>query len=405
MRLHLARSTAMMTSSSRVRSSSLRSRSVVVGAVQTRPRSVPSARKRAGDRRGYGAPSLLFAPGQLGFGLGQVAQALLPFGFEPAGDQAVVGIDRAVAPFGPLRSIALALDLAPPLRQGGIAIGFELLGRRERRFDRGRLDGLEQGPADRLVDLHAADSEAVDAPTLDDVLAGAVVAGRGVGAAVVGAQPPAAMATGGEALEQRCPLSHGAARLVRLRSRIRANAGLVGFIGRPVDEALMVVGKEHRPLGAWQPTDPLAHDALVVDIALVAALAVGIGARVDGIGEHMVDGGVGRAAPTDLARRADLRGEGEVLAAQPEPDAADRAEFGEAIEDGADRAGDRFVGMEADLAIGVAPDQAHRQTAAQLAARGLVADAAVEASAQDVQLGFAHGAFEPQHQAIVECAG
>src|SRR5919106_6263483 len=110
------------------------------------------------------------------------------------------------------------------------------------------------------------------------------------------------MATSRDALEQRCALSHGTARLVRLWSRIRTNAGLVRLIGRPIDEALMVVGKEHRPLGAWQPADPLAHDALVVDIALMAALAVGISARVDGIGQRPVDRGIGRAAPTDLAR-------------------------------------------------------------------------------------------------------
>ena len=166
----------------------------------------------------------------------------------------------------------------------------------------------------------------------------------------------------------------------------------------------MVVGKEHRPLGAWQPTDPLAHDALVVDIALMAALAVGIGACVDGIGQHTVDRGVGRAAPTDLARRADLRGEGEVLAAQPEPDPTDRAELGEPFEHEANHTGHGFVGMKADLAIGIAPNQAHRQSAAQLAACRLVADPTLEAGAQDVQLGFGHGAFEPQHQAIVECA-
>ena len=58
--------------------------------------------------------------------------------------------------------------------------------------------------------------------------------------------------------------------------------------------------------------------------------------------------------------------------------------------------------MKADLAIGIAPNQAHRQSAAQLAACRLVADP-TSAGAQDVQLGFGQG-LEPQHQAIVECA-
>ena len=154
-----------------------------------------------------------------------------------------------------------------------------------------------------------------------------MVAGRGVGAAIVGAQPPAAMATSRDALEQCCPLSHGTARLVRLRSRIRANAGLVRFIGQPIDEALMVAGRNTAHSARDNRGHPLAHDALVVDIALMAALAVGIGARVDGIGQHAVDRRVGRAAPPDLARRADLRGEGGTsgCATRARPDGLRRA--------------------------------------------------------------------------------
>jgi hypothetical protein len=47
--------------------------------------------------------------------------------------------------------------------------------------------------------------------------------------------------------------------------------------------------------------------------------------------------------------------------------------------------------MLADLAVGLAPDQPDRQRAAQLPARGLGADAAVEAGAQDEQFGLLCG--------------
>jgi hypothetical protein len=49
--------------------------------------------------------------------------------------------------------------------------------------------------------------------------------------------------------------------------------------------------------------------------------------------------------------------------------------------------------VEADLAIGLAPDKADRQSSAQFTARRLVANAAVEAGPQHMQLGFAHGAL------------
>lgn len=61
--------------------------------------------------------------------------------------------------------------------------------------------------------------------------------------------------------------------------------------------------------------------------------------------------------------------------------------------------------METDLTIGLAPDKADWQSSAQFTARRLAANAAVEAGPQDMQLGFAHGALEPEQKAIVEKGG
>jgi hypothetical protein len=58
--------------------------------------------------------------------------------------------------------------------------------------------------------------------------------------------------------------------------------------------------------------------------------------------------------------------------------------------------------MESHFAIFLTPDEADGKTATQLAASGLVANSAVEAGAQDMQLGFAHGALEAEQQAIIE---
>src|SRR5215469_7440963 len=61
--------------------------------------------------------------------------------------------------------------------------------------------------------------------------------------------------------------------------------------------------------------------------------------------------------------------------------------------------------MEQHLAILVAPDKADRQAAPEFAAFCLIANAAVETSAQHVKLGFAHRAFETEQKAIVEERG
>src|SRR5712692_7547138 len=91
-------------------------------------------------------------------------------------------------------------------------------------------------------------------------------------------------------------------------------------------------------------------------------------------------------------------GEAEALRAEPQPYATYRAELTEALEGGPDGAGDGFIWIEADLAVLLAPDESNRQAAAQLATCGLVANATLQARAQDVQLSFGHGAFQAEHQ-------
>src|SRR2546425_219935 len=90
------------------------------------------------------------------------------------------------------------------------------------------------------------------------------------------------------------------------------------------------------------------------------------------------------------------------LGTKPEPNATCRSHLGKARKNIANGGNDSLIGMEADLTISLAPDEADRQTAAQFAARRLVADSTVEASPQHVQFGLAHCAFEPQQEAIIE---
>src|SRR5208283_232575 len=103
---------------------------------------------------------------KLGLGGLERAQPLLPFALEAASDQAVVGIDGAVAALGAARFVACPLDAEAPLSERGLAIGLEPL----RGGDRGgkpcRLEGGDERPRDGLVDLDAADAEAIDAAAL-----------------------------------------------------------------------------------------------------------------------------------------------------------------------------------------------------------------------------------------------
>ena len=112
--------------------------------------------------------------------------------------------------------------------------------------------------------------------------------------------------------------------------------------------------------------------------------------------------GVTQRIGPGMASGRSLQRKRQAFGAEPEPDPACRAELGEALEDRADGAGDGLIGMEEDFTILFSPNEADRQTATQFPASGLVADAAVEPGANDVQLRFAHRALEAEQQAIVE---
>src|SRR5262245_2965161 len=210
---------------------------------------------------GEHARAFRLATGELDLCGFERAQALFPLAFESAGNQAIIGIHRAIAPLGPDRFVICALDAEPPLLEGRFAIGLEALGSSD---GGGKLDWLKcrnEGTRDGLVDLDTADVETVAAAPVDEVLAAAMIPRSRVSTAIVRAQTTAAVAAAGDTLQECAAFSHGATRvgwiMVRPRPGVGSDACLVGFIGRPVDVALMVLPDEYLPLLARQMSHAL----------------------------------------------------------------------------------------------------------------------------------------------------
>ncbi len=335
------------------------------------------------------ARSAPLAAFEFGPRLFEFAQALFPFRLEAAGDEAILGLDGTVPAFGALGFIARPFEGQTPLFERAVVIGFDPFGGAQRGLETGRLRRVEHGLGHRPVDLYAADVQAVHAACLDDVLTRTVIARRGVSSLVVDIQPPPAVAARGDALQQRASFSDRAApRRMRSRPRVAADAGEVILVGRPVDIARVVVGDQHRPLRARYSTHTLSHHTVFVDDAFLPRFAVRVGAGIGRIGEYLMNRMIRRRNPADGVAVVQAQREGELLGDEPQPDAAHRPEFGEPLENRANSPGDRFVGMQPDLAVALAPDEPDRQTATQLSAGRLVADPTVEARMQDMQFGL-----------------
>ena len=134
------------------------------------------------------------------------------------------------------------------------------------------------------------------------------------------------------------------------------------------------------------------------------APAVGVGAGVGRVGQHLAERVPVRAAPERAhpcpARRAAEYGQPDVVGGQVDQHAVDRAPLLEQVEHQPDDGPHLLVGIERDLARRP-PHVAARQVEEQLAAPGLGPAPRVHAALEDVQLGLAHGALEAEQQAVV----
>src|SRR5262249_38326880 len=222
---------------------------------------------------------------------------------QSAGDEPVLRVDRPVAAFGLDRGVAGGVHLAAPLLQGGVVAVFELLGRLQAGLRRGGGQrGQEQG-GDRGVDRHTADPQVPGAAAVDELAgAGAVVAGRGFAfAVVVDGEFASAGPAGGQPVQQGATLPHRAGTgLMRGRADVGADPGLVGQVGVPVDESLVVVDDAALPLVAGQHLSPHPRCAVGADVAVLTGPAEDVGAGVGGVGQDVVHRVVGRVDPDGL---------------------------------------------------------------------------------------------------------
>ena len=156
-----------------------------------------------------GPRPLPFAPGQVGLGLLERTQGLLPLSLETTGDKSVVGIDGHVAALRTLRPATRALDGVMPQGERPVVIRFGPLRCAERGLETRRSKGVEDGACNGGVDFDRVDAQTIDAAACPCTM---VARGSGVPGGV-SAQPSASVAAGGEAFKKRS-LPHRTARLV-----------------------------------------------------------------------------------------------------------------------------------------------------------------------------------------------
>jgi hypothetical protein len=100
----------------------------------------------------------------------QVAQPFLPLGFQPTRHHPVFRLNSAVLALGAISLVARPLNSQSPLSKRSVMIGFQLPYRLFGNCHGSRRHRLQKCVGDGLIDLNAADGEAIDASPLNDVL-------------------------------------------------------------------------------------------------------------------------------------------------------------------------------------------------------------------------------------------
>ena len=165
-----------------------------------------------------------------------------------------------------------------------------------------------------------------------------------------------------------------------------------------------MLGDQHRPLVAGQRHGASDHPSCRVDAFLGPVASEHERTRIAGVGQEVVHGRIGRGRPPDPTGPGRTSRQQQSVLAQRQQHLARRAELGEPPEHGRDRLHHSLVGAEYDLVVMVVvkPD---RETLAQLTTFGFVAQTGGQPGPDQMQLGLAHRALQPEDEPVVEVTG
>jgi hypothetical protein len=163
----------------------------------------------------------------------------------------------------------------------------------------------------------------------------------------------------------------------------------------------MVLGQADGPLLDRQLARGRAHLPGHIEALVGAGAAEHERARIRGIGQEVVHGGIARRRPADTVLADAPARQPLALGDQLPDDLARRPEPAPEHEHAPDRVTHLLVAREHDpvALVALEPD---RQVHPQLPPRGLAAQPAVQPRADQVQLGLGHRALEPEQQTVVE---
>src|SRR5262245_45231803 len=236
--------------------------------------------------------------GNLGFGLRHAGERLVPSRLQFASHQSVGRVGSVVLPEGPIGCIARRFEITPERLTHLVPLLPRLLLGSNGRRNSARANDSEKGTLNGVIHPQPAKSDATQLAIVHPAAGAAVARDVMLRSRVAKGQFTPASATAEQARQQS----------VAVLGRTMVTAG--GYVAAdhladrfglvPADITLMGVRHQRQPVAACFAAD-LHLDAGPVVARHHGRLTIGIGAAVDGVLDHSVDGGVVWAPPNRLA--------------------------------------------------------------------------------------------------------
>src|ERR1700676_3949520 len=271
--------------------------------------------------------------GDLRLDLGDTGERLVPTRLQFTGDQTVGRIGGIVLAEGAIRRIARRFEIASERLANLIALLAYFRFCSNSRRDHSRLDDLENGRLDRVIDPQAAERDAARLTIVEQTSMTGVARDVVLHAGVTDRQLPAAAPAAHQARKQRVAMLGRA--MMTARRHVVAHHPANRLCPLPVDIAFMGAGRQRQPLAA-RLAAALHLGARTIMARRGASLTIRIGTAVDRIVDHPVDGGIAGPAPGDIAVVAPC-GQIKPVFVEPKEGLARTAQFRNLVEDKRDR--------------------------------------------------------------------
>src|ERR1700730_10432689 len=335
--------------------------------------------------------------GNPGLDLAYTCERAVPSQLQFRRDQAVLRIDGVVLPECPIGAVARRLEVAHQRITNLITAAGRLCFGLDGRSYRSRFDNPQKSFLDGVVDPQSSESDAAWLAIVERTpptgIARNVMLGAGVADHQLASATPAADKAGDQSvavLRRSVMSARGHVVAHHLADRLRP---------LPADVTLMDAWDQRQPFGSRLTTAAGSDHACCCIISCRdTTLTIGVGAAVDRVLDHPVDGRIVRPAPDHLAIMA-LGGQVQPMLDEPEQGLPDTAELGDLVEDEDDGFLDTAIGILLEPVADL--HEADRGSDDEFAAPGLLIAGRQGTLAQKIELILVEAALQSQQQPVV----